>query len=107
MKKITTLCSLLFLSIAIFSKAGEIEFENSKSYKNNDKATNKVVLEKALTPNTSAQSGFWSDDFSIPTNWTTTVPSGSGIGSNWVIGTIGPSGSSAITKINSSTQANG
>ena len=107
MKKITTTCTLLFLGIAIFSKAGEIELKKSKPSKNHDKAIYMADLKKSLNPALSPQSIIWSDDFSVPANWTINSPSGSGAGSTWAIGTAGPSGSFKIDTIHSTTRANG
>src|SRR5690242_18473417 len=46
----------------------------------------------------------WSDDFSMPTNWSTTHSVGS---SDWIIDFVGPSGPFAIQQINSTSALNG
>ncbi len=68
--------------------------------------THNAVAPKAAKPklNTS-KSVIWSDDFSVPANWT--IAAGSGTTDNWVIGTTGPSGTYPIPVIASTTAANG
>lgn len=48
----------------------------------------------------------WSDDFSIPSNWTADVVPGAD-NDDWVVGTNGPSGPFAIPDIASTSAANG
>ena len=50
-------------------------------------------------------SAFWSDDFSVPANWT--ISNQAGNSDDWVIGTTGPTGSFAIPAITSTTASNG
>ena len=107
MKKITILCSLFFFGIALFSKAGEIHLKKTGATKNNDKTSGNSNSEKSLKPDLSPLAVIWSDDFSVPSHWTINSPSGSGVSKDWVIGTAGPTGSYLITKINSTTFANG
>ncbi|MBI4646521.1 MAG: SprB repeat-containing protein [Bacteroidia bacterium] len=47
----------------------------------------------------------WSDDFSVPANWT--ISNGAGNTDNWVIGTDGGQGTYTIGPITSTTAANG
>ncbi len=107
MKKITILGSLLFIGFAFISTAGEIQVKKSGTTKNNDKSPSQTRALGASNPNLSPQSIIWSDDFSVAGNWTINSPTGSGAMKDWVIGTAGPSGSYAISKINSTTQTNG
>lgn len=67
-------------------------------------------LSKLKNTSTSSQAKdvnaiIWSDDFSVPANWT--IANTVGNSDNWVISTTGPSGSYAIAPIMSTSASNG
>ncbi len=110
MKKTTFICSLFFLSTAMFGQSGKAKLPSADS-----KFAHHTVASKNTTPSTVLKSGgtpavvsplavIWSDDFSVPSNWTKASPTGAGL---WVINSVGPTGSFAIPKILSTTAANG
>ena len=96
MKKIY-LCALALsvgtVSFAQYAKQNTIAFKEKAT--NTVNTVTKAPQDKGLT--------LWSDDFSVPGNWTATAVVAP---DNWVIGTTAPAGSFAIPAILSTTAAN-
>jgi hypothetical protein len=111
MKKTLSVLSLTLLSGLAFCqlpswKVLPAQRATIPTFKNHTPQAQKAQ-EKQLITNVSTQAAFFTDDFSVPANWTINTPVGSGTAKDWQIGTAGPAGSFAIPKINSTTQANG
>ncbi len=105
MKKTIMSCSLLFLGVAMYSQQGAEKMKVLHPHAVKGKVSNKQTESRHMITHPSVtQLGFWSDDFSVKTNWTMTSSAGPGL---WKIDTIGPIGTYKITKINSTTHANG
>jgi hypothetical protein len=106
MKKIIMGCTFLFLSMAVFAQQGteKIKLLKPRSYATKGgESSAKTGTRQMITP-PSTLASFWSDDFSVKTNWTMTSQAGAGV---WKIDTIGPIGAYKIPKILSTTHANG
>ena len=95
MKKIL-LSTALALSVMASAQNQKINFT-----KNHD---SKQATLGVIKTNPTVQSVIWSDDFSVPSTWTTTAVAGVDL---WAIGTTGATGGYSITAINSTTKANG
>ncbi len=103
MKKPTSLLPLLIMSCSLMSQSTATKL-NHPSSKNNNQSNNGLLLMNEINNNRSPQVTFWSDQFSVPANWTIASSVGTGV---WTIGTAGPSGGFPITPINSTTKTNG
>ena len=95
MKK-TLLSTALALSVIVSAQNQKINFT-----KNHD---SKQTTFGVIKTNPTTQAVIWSNDFSVPSTWTTTAVAGVDI---WAIGTTGAVGGFSITAINSTTKANG
>ena len=95
-----------FLSSAVALTAQKAETAAFSAVKNNAKFTQSAPVQ---TSGSSNREVVWSNDFSVPADWTIAneIGSGSGADDNWVIGTNGPAGAFAIDDILSTSAANG
>lgn len=106
MKKITSIVTIIAMSSLVFGQNSIIK-KAPLAAKKNTSVIDRTISNNNSNENFSSRAVIWSDDFSVPSTWTINSPSGSGASKDWVIGTAGPAGSFSITKINSTTQANG
>jgi hypothetical protein len=96
MKKITILSFMMLFCVALMA-------QNTMTM-NLGKTHNPTTIKASKATLNTDKSVIWSDDFSVPANWTIAA----GVGSdNWVIGTTGCQGQYAIPTIASTTAANG
>jgi hypothetical protein len=104
MKSKLLLVSLLSSALAL--TAQKAETATLSAVKNNSMFTQGAYVN---TAGNSSREVVWSNDFSVPADWTITneISSGAGADDNWVIGTNGPAGSFAIADIQSTSAANG
>jgi len=95
-----------FLSSAVALTAQKAETAAFSAVKNNAKFTQSAPVQ---TSGSSNREVVWTNDFSVPADWTIANEIGSGAGAddNWVIGTSGPAGAFAIDDILSTSAANG
>jgi hypothetical protein len=110
MKKITTSLASLFLCAAVFGQTGMNKhlLQPKKAVSKTPYSVGNVIAPAgAIHTNPSAQATIWSDDFSVPANWTINTPTGSGTAKDWMIGTTGATGAFKLPKIKSTTAANG
>ena len=100
MKKILTLSVFCFLFSQFILAGSVLTTGKTKTIKNKiiSPRSSKSALRISSVP-------VWSDDFSVPANWTFSTEGGTT--DNWVISTTGPSGSYPIDTIASASAANG
>lgn len=103
MKKITSVLTIVAISALAFGQSSVQK--KTLPLKKNTTVTNKI--NNSVNQNSADRAVIFSDDFSVPANWTINTPTGSGVKKDWVIGTAGPSGQFDITPINSTTATNG
>ena len=103
MKKITSLITIFAMSSLAFGQNSIIS-KAPLATKKNISVINGNISNNNFTENAENRAVIWSDDFSVPANWTKASTAGAGL---WTIGTSAPAGSFTIAKINSTTQANG
>ncbi len=101
---------LLTVAVALGIAASAQLSRKASTGKNHARSSNVAVarqanpLKKHSASIQRTATTLWSDDFSVPANWTLSASVGT---DNWVIGVNGPSGSFAIDPINSTSAANG
>ncbi len=104
MKKIYLLACVTLLSLSIqaqdVSYVSKTTFDKRELSKPIGNSIKKSTTKKSVANRTT----IWSDDFSVPSNWTISAVNGTG---TWVIGTNGPAGAFAIPAITSTTAGNG
>lgn len=106
MKKITSLLTIFAMGSLVFGQNSTINKAPLET-KKNITFNNGNISNKHINDDVAGRAIIWSDDFSVPANWTIATPTGSGVSKDWVIGTAVPSGSFPITVINSTTKTNG
>ena len=103
MKKIFTLITVFAMSSSAFGQSSIIK-KAPLATKKTVSVINRNMSNNNFSENSNTRSVIWTDDFSVPANWTKASPTGPGL---WTIGTAGPQGGFLITNINSTTKANG
>ncbi len=103
MKKIFTLITVFAMSSSAFGQSSIIK-KAPLATKKTVSVINRNISNNNFSENSNTRSVIWTDDFSVPANWTKASPTGPGL---WTIGTAGPQGGFLITNINSTTKANG
>jgi len=97
-------CSFLALGLSVYSQQGPGKNKATHSPVKKGVVTNVQSKGRQMVTPPTTLAAFWSDDFSVKTNWTMTAQAGAG---QWKIDTLGPQGSFKITPINSTTHSNG
>ncbi len=97
-------CSFLALGLSVYSQQGPGKIKATRSPVRKGVVSNVQSKGHQMVTPPATLAAFWSDDFSVKTNWTMSAQAGAGL---WKIDTVGPVGSFKITPIHSTTHSNG
>lgn len=104
MRKIYLLACASLLSLSLQAQDANYVSKTKFSDIETTKPIGNTIKKSTAKKATANRTPIWSDDFSVPSNWTISAVNGTG---TWVIGTGGPAGAFAIPAITSTTAVNG